>query len=250
MSLCVGRGTHLPPDFLPFRSENALVNEFNKSVAMMKSIKDGGIEVTPFLMRIQEIAGGNINITRLSLESSGTVVVLNGTAPDQNGAVEFKNRIAGEPQFYEVYLPLSNVLVSGENVSFTITFKVLSLEFSEDVPEEVDEPEVQLPVDDMNEEVVQPQNDKDLGGELQAISEELTSADSSVVEPSIIFGKIDFISNDEPVYLDVSAVNSETAFLFRDLLEGSSAFHAVKIISELIDSANRVNFTIRFLIGP
>jgi len=142
-----------------------------------------------------------------------------------------------------------NISHLAEGVSFNLMFKISSFDFNEDVPQEAEQPEVEIPVDDINEEAIQPDSGGDLGGELQSISEELESIDSGGTEPSIIFGNINFVSSDEPVYLDVSAANTGVAFLFRDLLEESSAFHAVEIISDIIDSANRVNFTIKFLIG-
>ena len=78
----------------------------------------------------------------------------------------------------------------------------------------------------------------------------MVSADPERTAPPVIFGSISFISSDEFVYLDVSALDAGVALLFRDLLEESSAFYGVEITTEIVDSADgRVDFTMKFLLN-
>ena len=81
------------------------------------------------------------------------------------------------------------------------------------------------------------------------VSEALKVEKPAVQGPLIVFGKLNFKSISEPVTLEVTALDEDTAYLFRDKLNQSSHFKDVEIItgfSKLSDG--RVKFQIRFTV--
>ena len=104
---------------------------FNSLVSSIADIRWQGYILSPLLIEVDKLAGSDISISRLSFASLGEPVILNGSAPSQDAAVSFKNRIVEQKQFDSVDLPLSGLFDDGNIVSFTITFKVKSLDFSE-----------------------------------------------------------------------------------------------------------------------
>lgn len=104
---------------------------FNELVDTISRFRSEGYVLSPFISRMKQLAGSNVIITRINFQSLNSPVLINGTAPDENAAVSFKNRIAEQDQFSDVNLPLSNVFDDGDVVSFTLTMKVKSLNFGE-----------------------------------------------------------------------------------------------------------------------
>ncbi|OGY58696.1 MAG: hypothetical protein A3C03_00550 [Candidatus Colwellbacteria bacterium RIFCSPHIGHO2_02_FULL_45_17] len=119
------------PSIKEYLSLSAEAEEFNKLVSAIAAIKGGGVEVAPLLLKMRSLAGDDVSITRLGFDPSDSSMLVNGTAPNESTAVEFKNRIASQPQFTGVNLPLNNILSSGDRVSFSLNFKVASFDFVE-----------------------------------------------------------------------------------------------------------------------
>lgn len=63
-------------------------------------------------------------IDHLYVQSPGLPVILNGRANTSNDAVDFKNRIASLSYISNVDLPLSSLILNGNQVSFSISFNV------------------------------------------------------------------------------------------------------------------------------
>jgi len=119
------------PDVEEYTALSEKANEFNRLIAMARSIKAGNIETSSFLKEIDRAAGPDIGITRIDYNPPSVGIVLRGTAPNESSAVDFKNRIAEVPQFSNVNLPLHNISNEGEGVSFNLDFKVISFDFAE-----------------------------------------------------------------------------------------------------------------------
>ena len=107
------------------------VAAFNGLVQDVAVIQAGGVEPSSFLVKISEIAGEDIGIVRISFNPSGLTVLVNGLAPNETAAVNFKNRIGAQAQFYDADLPLQSISTTVEGVSFTLNFKVRSFDFGE-----------------------------------------------------------------------------------------------------------------------
>ena len=119
------------PSMEEFNLLSEQATEFNVLVDVVLSIKGASVNVAPFLRKMEGVAGEGVKITRLNFNPSNSAILLNGTAPNEGAAVDFKNRLAGISQFYEVDLPLHNIVSFGESVSFSLTFKISSFDFVE-----------------------------------------------------------------------------------------------------------------------
>ena len=119
------------PSMEEFNLLSEQATKFNTLVDIVSSIKGASVNVAPFLRKMEGVAGEGVKITRLNFNPSNSAILLNGTAPNEGAAVDFKNRLAGISQFYEVDLPLHNIVSFGESVSFSLTFKISSFDFVE-----------------------------------------------------------------------------------------------------------------------
>lgn len=104
---------------------------FNGLVSIISEIQKGGIGVSGLLVKLRDVSGGDIRITRIAFNPSDSSIILNGVAPNEGAAVDLKNRIAGVSNFNGVDLPLQNISPTTDGVSFNMTFKVSSFDFSE-----------------------------------------------------------------------------------------------------------------------
>lgn len=102
---------------------------FNEQVAALERIANEGKNLSPLARRITEIAGDDIVLERLAFSLEGRNVLVNGRAPNERSAVAFKDRLRADSHFSGVDLPIRNVTVSGGGVSFTMNFRVESLDF-------------------------------------------------------------------------------------------------------------------------
>ena len=229
----------------------AEADQFNALVDRISKIRSQSYDFSPFLLKLKDVAGADIEITRFSFRSISSPASLGGLAINQGAAIAFKNRLAEQPQLSSVKLPLSSISVSGNKTAFSLTFKLDSLNFSQEEPESTSEG---VPTTTQEEPTPQPTEDHSkettLVEELQSASQQLDASKPEATEPLVIFGNINFTSISEPVTLEVSAVDRDTAFLFRNLLEASPSFYNVSIISNVVDSTDgRVRFTIQFSVS-
>ncbi len=85
---------------------------------------------SPFLTRLTAITGTGITLEKVSADKSNLNVLLVGKATNELTAINFKNRLAEEKNISNVVLPLSQIKTgSDQTVSFSLTFKLSSLEF-------------------------------------------------------------------------------------------------------------------------
>ena len=104
---------------------------FNRLVEAVAQIEAEGVRPSSFLLKLNEIAGAEIELVRVSFDPHDFSVSINGLAPNEASAVAFKNRVSGESNFYDVNLPLQNISTSIEGTSFTLSFKIRSFDFGE-----------------------------------------------------------------------------------------------------------------------
>lgn len=104
--------------------------KFNRSVKLIKQIKAESPKWSPLFAKLSEIAGDKIFFDRILIQSLNVPVTVQARAVSERSAIEFKNKIANQPQFSDVNLPLIGIVpVSAEMVSFNMTFKINSLQF-------------------------------------------------------------------------------------------------------------------------
>jgi hypothetical protein len=102
-------------------SENIIVQEkirnFNSLVEVLSKTSEKERIWSPFLAEIQKIAGKDVAIKKISIDSN-LAFVLNGSAKNDESAISLKERLASLPFVTNVTLPLSQITKEGENGIF------------------------------------------------------------------------------------------------------------------------------------
>ncbi len=104
------------------------VKEFNQRVELALEAKSQGNDWAPFLEKLRDLAGKEIVLRRIFVQSLQTPVLINAQAPSEDKIIYFKNALASEPQFQDVSLPLGNIVPGNQGmIDFSISFKIKSL---------------------------------------------------------------------------------------------------------------------------
>jgi len=98
---------------------------FNNRVDLALKAKEQVYNWSPFFEIIKNLAGENIAIERVFIQSNNLPILINGEAPDEQTIIDFKNKVEGAPQFTEVNFPLSSVTSAPDGkFNFSITFRL------------------------------------------------------------------------------------------------------------------------------
>jgi len=116
----------LPPIDVQAKEEFLRLSEqasqFNRSVRLIKSLKDIIKPQTPLLLTVKSIADNNhIKLRQFSFKAIDKPVVINGKADSLEDILNFKSALAKNPRFYNVDLPIQNV---DSNFVFYLSFSV------------------------------------------------------------------------------------------------------------------------------
>jgi len=99
--------------------------EFNRNIELGLRAKNRIYDWSQFFGKIRELAGEAVTIERVFIQAKETPILLNGQAADEKTVIDFKNKLAQDPQFQNVDLPLSNIVSAADgSLKFTITFKL------------------------------------------------------------------------------------------------------------------------------
>ncbi|MEE8131930.1 MAG: pilus assembly protein PilM [Candidatus Paceibacterota bacterium] len=103
---------------------------FNKKIEIALKAKQVDVNWSPFFEKINDLAGDDITLERIFVQSLEIPALINATAVSREAAINFKNMLVQQQEFYEVNLPLSNIISSIEGpVKFSISFKIKNLNF-------------------------------------------------------------------------------------------------------------------------
>lgn len=104
------------------RSRAAL---FNQTVALVSSAKSSIREWSPFLQKLNELAGEQIVFEYISVQSGELPVRIRGNAPSEQAAVDFKNALQEKLGVEKIDLPINQFKVlSDRRIGFEMTFFV------------------------------------------------------------------------------------------------------------------------------
>ena len=114
---------------LPELSEvNKLQEEaekFNERVELGLRVKNQIYNWSPFFEKIKNLAGNDIVIGRIFIQSQETPILFNGRATDEKAIIDFKTKLEQDSQFKDINLPLAGITPVPNNLlSFTITFRL------------------------------------------------------------------------------------------------------------------------------
>ncbi len=98
---------------------------FNSRVDLSLKAKEQVYNWSPFLEKIKNLAGNDIIIERIFVQSKEMPVLFNGQALDESAIINFKDKLEKEDQFGEISLSLASITAAPDGkLRFTITFKI------------------------------------------------------------------------------------------------------------------------------
>ncbi len=103
--------------------------DFNRLVDLVGSAESNVKVWSPFLAELYRSGEGKIAFDRIAIQSPGAPVRLEGRAPNEQAALNFKDVLSRHPKFTQVTLPLSSISTLPDGVSFSITLLVKDLDF-------------------------------------------------------------------------------------------------------------------------
>ena len=117
-----------PAEAVELAALTSEANDFNKMIALVSEAKRGENKFEPIISKIVAI-GGDVRISKLSIQNIAVPVTLTGEAPSAESISKFSRRLSELKNISEIQLPLSSIVASANGkTSFTMSFKILSLE--------------------------------------------------------------------------------------------------------------------------
>lgn len=100
-------------------------DEFNKLVSAIREVKGSALPWQPLLFHLLSVMDEQKVLLRtIEVQSLYDPIRLSATAPDYQAVTKFKNALSNDPKFKNIDLPLTQVVVMGNNsVSFNVTFQ-------------------------------------------------------------------------------------------------------------------------------
>jgi hypothetical protein len=101
--------------------------EFNERVELGIQVKNQIYKWSPFFEKIKTLAGSEVSIERIFIQSQDTPVLFNGRAVNEKAIIDFKTKLEQDSQIENINLSLSGITPTAEgSFIFTITFKLKS----------------------------------------------------------------------------------------------------------------------------
>jgi Tfp pilus assembly PilM family ATPase len=99
--------------------------EFNEQVELGLQVKNQIYSWSPLFEKIKSLAGNDIIIERIFIQSQETPILFNGRAADEKAIIDFKTKLEQDFQFKDINLPLAGIASAADgSLRFTITFKL------------------------------------------------------------------------------------------------------------------------------
>lgn len=110
-------------ELLALKTEAA---KFNELVSLVKGAHQEQPQIGRVAGLVSDLAGVEIRITRFYVAAIDAPITVSGIAANEQAAIAFKNRLAGEKSITSVDLPISKIVPeTGGRVSFIVHFQVL-----------------------------------------------------------------------------------------------------------------------------
>ena len=99
--------------------------EFNRLVELASGAAKQSPKRSPLFEKLNVIAGQAVAMDRVYADYTNNSVLVNGAAASEAAAINFKNRLAAEPNFADVFLPLASIETNPDGtVSFQVSLKI------------------------------------------------------------------------------------------------------------------------------
>ncbi len=104
----------------------AEAKEFNRSVAMIKSVQASYLPKSNFLEKIKNLTtSSGIEMSALSFHSVGEPIQFEGAARSEDQIISFKKSLEADPQFKDINLPITSIHSDGTTVRFSMSFGIV-----------------------------------------------------------------------------------------------------------------------------
>lgn len=98
--------------------------KFNAKMDLALQAKSQVSNFTPLFEKIKNLAGNEIIIDRIFIQSQDLPILFNGRAVNEKAIIDFKTLVEKDSEFKEVNLPLSGIASDSDGLfNFNITFK-------------------------------------------------------------------------------------------------------------------------------
>ncbi|KKR55662.1 MAG: Cell division protein FtsA [Candidatus Curtissbacteria bacterium GW2011_GWA1_40_24] len=104
------------------------VKNLNKKIDLAETAYGERLKWSSFLAKIKDLASDKIIFNRIFIQSLDMPVLINAQAPDEQTALDFKNKLSVEPNIDGIDLPIDKISKAVKGVDFTISFRVKKLE--------------------------------------------------------------------------------------------------------------------------
>ncbi|MFA5099046.1 MAG: pilus assembly protein PilM [Candidatus Paceibacterota bacterium] len=104
----------------------AQAKDFNSRIDLALKAKGGTYNFSPMIEKIIGFAKEKkVSIDRIFIQSKNSDILVNGHADDYQNIIDFKTKMENDPQFKDINMPLSSVVINSDGKSsFGITFKI------------------------------------------------------------------------------------------------------------------------------
>jgi len=102
-------------------------DDFNSKVNLALEAKSQMSLWSPFFAKMKNLAGFDVEIERIYIQSEDVPILFDGKAIDDQAIIAFKNKLEKDSQFQEINFPVSTVspAIDGR-LNFSLTFKLKS----------------------------------------------------------------------------------------------------------------------------
>lgn len=102
----------------------ARAETFNKNVANLQAIQAGIHYKSPIAQEVYAMANaGNIRLLRLYIAPMPQPSMVSGLGLSEEGVLAFKRVLQADPRFTDVTLPITDIRVTPQGISFSMTFR-------------------------------------------------------------------------------------------------------------------------------
>lgn len=113
----------LTPDVNDLEKFQAQANQFNDLVGAVRVVKGRQYAWSEFFGRLNALAAGSgVVLTRVYYQSPSVPILLNGSGPNEEAVLSFKNKLSAEKNVQSVDLPLTNLSSLPTGTSFNLRF--------------------------------------------------------------------------------------------------------------------------------
>ncbi len=101
--------------------------DFNQKVDNYYQIRQNELNWSSFFQNVESLAGADITIKRIYVQSKNSPVLLLGEASNNDAIIAFKKALESDNHFSNINFELSSIVPDGKNYDFSISFSIIKI---------------------------------------------------------------------------------------------------------------------------